>query len=239
MEFQSNGDCVLSNGNLYVTTGGITDVTSIISTVRPTHSEFTSKTYSDGLQWRLRQNVEPLTTCSVKNITFNNINILGKFSGAKIFLESQEYRRSYYPGSTMANAQDITFSNVNIAATTQGNFINFCHGVENLKIINSNLKYLSDCLWFIDSETGSYPEDSVVSILLIGNYYDFVGSKNLYKVNGNNFLGRIKICSSMIKDGNPCNKYDPYNRFTVLEEDIFLRIQYSMKDRIHHIEFYL
>ena len=221
MEFQSNGDCVLSDGKLYVTTGGTSDVTSIISTVRPTHSEFTTKTYSDGLQWRLRQNVEPLTTCSVKNITFNNINVLGRFASAKIFLESQEYRRSYYPGSTMANAQDITFSNVNIAATTQKYFIQFFHGVENLKIINSNLKYLLDCLWFIDSKTGSYPEESVVSILLIGNYYDFVGSKNLYKVDGNNFLGRIKICSSMIKDGNSCNKYDPYNRFTVLEEDIF------------------
>ena len=213
---------MLYNGKLYNTISS--EHTEIVSTVPPTHNTYTEETYSDGLTWRLRQNTD-ITTCAVRNVHFKDFYALGTFSSFIFFLESNYWRRSYYPGSIMAQSQNITFEHFMVSPeiTSKRALFAFMYGVDNLRLISIDFKGFETGLAFSKyPANGDFPALNNISVILENSYFDLSGEAYIYYSEFSNFAVQTKICNSMVARGKEVKKYDPNNILTIISSDIAL-----------------
>ena len=227
LEIRPYGDAVTVNGRMYVTYG-TRSLTTITSTVCPSHTTFTTVTYADGLKWQLKQSSDVVNTCAVRNIRFSGINIHRRMGGFKFFLEDNDFRRDYYPGTPIPRASNIIIDKIQIGPeiTPSNNLnalISIYYPVDNLRLLNCDFININKVLVFM-SPGGSYPtSNTAMEILITGAFFALTSSTTLYIFTNPTTWSniRLKIANSMIDNTqNIISKTDPTNAVEVISNDI-------------------
>ena len=135
-KYQYNDTIVASNGKLYRRAGTPADAEAV-STVEPGH-EIGVVTGSDGIQWRYIQN-DIAYAVGCRNVTFRNIHIQRESAmGFSMHLDTDNYSRSYYPGSNLVGHSNIVFDGI-YCDSPVATFIHAKTPFDHVRILNSTI----------------------------------------------------------------------------------------------------
>ena len=136
-----NADAVVSNGRIY-RVDALGDDGKIIkgtwkTKTRPTHKEGT--VVLDGIKWVMMQD-DVQYTAGVRNVVYRDIFLEKPRSSFSIHFDNSSWSRSYYPGATIPQQEQLLFDNVKVLHDGELPFVKVNTPVDVFTITNCSLR---------------------------------------------------------------------------------------------------
>ncbi|SMG14147.1 hypothetical protein [Arenibacter troitsensis] len=136
-----NADAVVSNGRIY-RVDALGDDGKIIkgtwkTKTQPTHKEGT--VVLDGIKWVMMQD-DVQYTAGVRNVVYRDIFLEKPRSSFSIHFDNSSWSRSYYPGATIPQQEQLLFDNVKVLHDGELPFVKVNTPVDVFTITNCSLR---------------------------------------------------------------------------------------------------
>lgn len=135
MEVQQS-DTVVSEGRLYRVQAS-PDGTVYKSVTKPTHKQ--GQQTLDGIPWGVVQD-DVTYTAGVRNVVFRDIYLHKARTGFSIHFDNDRYSRSYYPGATVPQQENILLDNIRVLYESPTVLLNVATPVDVVSIANSSFR---------------------------------------------------------------------------------------------------
>ncbi len=188
MEVQQS-DSVVCNGKIYRVQAQ-PDGTVYTSITQPTHEH--GSTVLDGINWGVVQS-DVTYTAGVRNVTFRDIFLKKPRIGFSIHFDNDRYSRSYYPGATIAQQEQITFDSIRVLHDQPREWLSIDTPVDVVTVTNSSFR--KNHIDFTGND--AMPDYLKTRVNLIGCIFTHRGSMDLVRnsVDGKEVL--LKTASSI------------------------------------------